>query len=247
MARSLHLALFIALTLSITSSQVVPYDFYVFATFWLGSVCRTTQCLANQTSKAAPNFWMVHGLWPQISGGPNPAFCTNTTAFDPNLLGPQLLNMTNTFWVSANTSNDYFHTHEWDKHGTCWNDPINPHNETNKLKNYFSTSILYSISLSIYNILAMNSIVPRSEPYQLKDFSNVFNKQPLWKNNSYVMSCSYDKDGNQYFSDLYLCLDLNMKIMACPDGLESTFPNVCNAGTTYYTPLNVSQIEMVTI
>ena len=64
--------------------------------------------------------WTVHGIWPTKNGQIGPLNCNRSDPFDIEYIRPILpelrLHWTN---VRANTAEDNFWKHEWNKHGTC--------------------------------------------------------------------------------------------------------------------------------
>tara|TARA_B100001093_G_C26457062_1_gene854802 strand:+ start:59 stop:667 length:609 start_codon:yes stop_codon:yes gene_type:complete len=61
--------------------------------------------------------WTIHGLWPQTNLESYPVFCRKVT-FDIKKLSP-IIDKLYIDWHSDQTSNDYFWSHEWEKHGSC--------------------------------------------------------------------------------------------------------------------------------
>ena len=62
----------------------------------------------------------MHGIWPTKNGQIGPLNCDHSKPFNPDYIEPILpdlrLHWTN---VRANTDEDNFWKHEWNKHGTC--------------------------------------------------------------------------------------------------------------------------------
>jgi len=67
----------------------------------------------------------LHGLWP--SGSPSDACAEPHSCqkipYDESTISSSTLAKINKYWVGGWSSSKEFRTHEWNKHGTCWNDP----------------------------------------------------------------------------------------------------------------------------
>ena len=113
---------FAILALSFNIAQAVQPDYYVFASIWAGTNCYYRTCYANQTLLLDPTFFNIHGLWPNYWQG-YPAFCDNSSLYDPSSINLQTKLKMQTLWNGMNWTSWDFHDHEWTKHGTCWNDP----------------------------------------------------------------------------------------------------------------------------
>ena len=64
--------------------------------------------------------WTVHGIWPTKPGKKGPFDCDHSKPYNHGLIEPILPNL-RLHWtnVRANTDEDNFWKHEWNKHGTC--------------------------------------------------------------------------------------------------------------------------------
>lgn len=225
------------ITFAITQDQKIPYDFYVFASFWVGSICNLQQCLTNQTELATASFFSIHGLWPDYHNGSFPSYCDNSSVFRPDLIHPTLQQIMDTHWIGLSTSTDSFHDHEWSKHGTCWHDPIPARNYSDKMNAFFAQVVDLSFTYNIYEFLKVHgNIYPSSQPYNLSQFNAVLDKS--LKPGSYILQCVQDAKGNQYLADVNLCLDLNLKPYACPAAIQPNFPSQCSQGLIFYPHLN---------
>jgi len=228
------LAFFVIGILLVSFIEAVPYDYMVYASFWAGTSCTFNQCLKNETENLNHKFWNVHGLWPDYWQG-YPAYCDgNTTIFNPDYLGPAVNTMLTRYWSGLNDSSLLFHNHEWQKHGSCWNDKDPNAGVATKMKNYFSTVMEFALDLNIYGIMEANQINPRSEPYPLATLENLFDL--YWKPNTYLFECIQDANHNQYLNAAYVCLDLNMRIQECPPNFAAYFTQ-CTSDLIYYLPL----------
>jgi ribonuclease T2 family protein len=63
----------------------------------------------------------IHGLWPQYNSTSWPQYCNTTEKFNYTALTP-LLPQIQKYWgtcTSFNHTEEWFLSHEWEKHGTC--------------------------------------------------------------------------------------------------------------------------------
>lgn len=61
--------------------------------------------------------WSIHGLWPQTSLDSYPTFCRKVS-FDIKKLNT-ILDDLHYDWYSTVEPDEYFWSHEWEKHGSC--------------------------------------------------------------------------------------------------------------------------------
>jgi ribonuclease T2 len=210
----------------------VPYNNYVFESFWLGSICEFQECLTNQTQNISTTWWNIHGLWPGYQTG-WPQYCNNNSQYIPGSIDPVLFDQMQKLWIGMNESNDMFHTHEWTKHGTCWNDQVNFVSQTQKQNDFFGTVVTLALNYDFYQTLQKGGIVPSEDPYDLSDFNTVLTS--AWGPNTFTYDCLEGLDGNQYLLDLNICLDLEYNPAPCPP-LDVT---TCVDSPIYYLPISI--------
>jgi ribonuclease T2 len=61
----------------------------------------------------------MHGMWPQNMDGSYPQFCTSDSYNDSNL-SDELKARMSVSWNGLYNSTFWFRTHEYNKHGTCF-------------------------------------------------------------------------------------------------------------------------------
>ena len=212
------------------------YDYYLFASIWSGSSCYLQQCWNNQTQDLSPNFFNIHGLWPNNWEG-YPSWCDNNTEYNSNYIEPALYAEMGKFWNGMNWTTDAFHAHEWSKHGTCWNDPAGYNDEDpQKQDDFFFRVMTLAGEIDIYKVLANNEVFPSFSPYPIDAFTQSFNSS--WGNSSYLLNCEMDTQGSQYLFSVYICIDLEYQIMDCPDNVATSFNDLCPWNSTvYYLPV----------
>jgi ribonuclease I len=223
---------FSVLFILIGAISCVPYNNYVFESFWLGSVCTFQQCLTNQTQNISSTWWNIHGLWPGYQTG-WPQFCNNNSQYIPEAIEPVLFQQMSYMWIGMNESNDMFHTHEWIKHGTCWNDEVDFASQAEKQNDFFGTVVTIALQLDFYKALESGGVVPRESPYSMSDINDALSE--AWGSDTYAYDCLTGLDGAQYLVDLNICLDLNYNPAPCPVGVVTT----CVAAPIYYLPVSI--------
>jgi len=240
-------ALFISflLLVSYIKAQNVTYDFYVFASFWVGTICTLSSCLANQTALASPSFFSIHGLWPDYNDGSYPSYCDNSSIFNPAELNAGLKSIMNTHWIGLSTPTDLFHDHEWSKHGTCWNGPESYKTTAEKMNAYFSTVVNIAFQYNLFQSLKLfGNVTPSATPYDLSRFNAAFDR--LLGPGTYILQCQQPQNStDQYLAYTNICLDLDYKPMPCPAALLNNFPGICPPGDIYYPQLNQTTAEEV--
>ena len=95
---------------------------YVFAQEWPGSVCRHNNCQDKYIRNFQGSAFSIHGLWPDIDATSyckTTTFCTHET-FNPSSLSHSTQALLDSSWVGFYNDIDDFRSHEWTKHGTCW-------------------------------------------------------------------------------------------------------------------------------
>ncbi len=220
---------------SLSYIQAASYDYHLFASFWSATNCYFRKCYSNQTGDLNPNFFNVHGLWPNYWKG-YPAYCGNIPDYNPDYLPKLLLDKMRTDWNGMNWTTDDFHDHEWTKHGTCWDDPLGNVSDSRKQLDFFTTSMSVAYRLDLAGSLRRGGVVPSKEPYELKAFTKIFDR--ALGAGTYLLECEQDHNGKEYIFSIYVCLDLNYKTFECPDNLAPYFNDICPEGPIYYPPVD---------
>jgi ribonuclease T2 len=181
------------------------YDYYVFATEWAGTVCRHQKC--TQASGIDPNFFNIHGLWPSQHGQFNKPSDCDGPSFSDTYLSEETISGLGKYWSGLYNSAIRFHTHEWSKHGTCWNDDANT--QVNAIEDFFQHVLSIAQIYNAHSILTQAGIRPGSiYPYQAikKALTGVYGDQ-----NSFTIQCQAGQ-----LSGIEICLDKSYKPMKCP-------------------------------
>nr|UTK45931.1 ribonuclease Oy-like protein [Crepidula fornicata] len=188
------------------------WDILILTQSWPPAVCifvenedKKCDIPSNITS------WIIHGLWPTLTGTEGPNYCNNSWKFDINevkTLRPKL----DWNWPASSkgeTVNDFW-AHEWDKHGTCAAElPA-----LNTEMAYFNTTLGLHFHYNISKILMESGIIPIDDrAYKAEDILDV-----LKKNLGFYPSISCVKDKNTekyYLEQVEICLTKTFQLTDC--------------------------------
>lgn len=184
-------------------TKSTDFEFYVFASEWRGSICSYNKCSLDSAS----NFWNIHGLWPS-DGSQGVNFCSEEK-FDPSQLSG-LESSVAKYWSGLYSDDNGFHSHEWQKHGTC----SGMDQET-----YFSTTIQLALHLDVYGTLSSAGITPGSK-VACQDIAKALTDK--YQVNSFTVSAQ-----SGYLSQIELCVSKDLKATECPRR------NICNGSVQY--------------
>lgn len=102
--------------------SVLSYDYYIFSQELPATICKTKDCQKSMELNMKPTYLNIHGLWPETnSSSIKPWYCLQND-YDESRLSQDLLAELDKYWVGLYTDAFWFRSHEWGKHGTCWND-----------------------------------------------------------------------------------------------------------------------------
>jgi ribonuclease T2 len=206
--------LIISLLFTAALAQNNGYTYYVFASEWAGSICQENSC----TYTNIPTNWFnIHGLWPTNAAGTGPENCTGPI-FNPLALTQQTLAQMATYWSGLYSDDDTFYAHEWEKHGTCWQDSDGNQRE----EDFFTKALAVAHQVDVYAALATGGVTPRSEPYTYDDIKNALNTAF----GDVMVQCQSDN-----LNEVQVCLDLKYNPMNCPNATISCNENI------YYHPI----------
>ncbi|XP_047625708.1 ribonuclease T2 isoform X1 [Phacochoerus africanus] len=173
---------------------------------WPMTVCNE---VANNCEHP-PDYWTIHGLWPDKSGE-----CNRSWPFNPDEIKGLLPDM-RLYWPdvlhSSPNHSVHFWRHEWEKHGTC----AAQLDALNSQRKYFGKT------LDLYKELALNStlqklgIKPSISYYQISDIKDalvgVYGVVPK-------VQCLPPKSGEkvQTLGQIELCLTRDLQLQDCPE------------------------------
>uniref|UniRef100_A0A287ALP1 Ribonuclease T2 n=1 Tax=Sus scrofa TaxID=9823 RepID=A0A287ALP1_PIG len=207
-----------------------------------GRRARALEEVANNCEHP-PDYWTIHGLWPDKSGE-----CNRSWPFNPDEIKGLLPDM-RLYWPdvlhSSPNHSVHFWRHEWEKHGTC----AAQLDALNSQRKYFGKT------LDLYKELALNStlqklgIKPSISYYQISDIKHalvgVYGVVPK-------VQCLPPKSGEkvQTLGQIELCLTRDLQLQDCPEpgepapqrreagpgGTPILGLEICEDGPVFYPP-----------
>jgi len=238
----------IALLLLCSTAIATTYDYYVFAIEWAGSLCATQDCSSSDDAGISTTNMNIHGLWPSVSSGTQPADCPGP-AWNPASINSSTTAAMVADWSGLYSSASQFHDHEWTTHGACWNDP---NTSGNKINDFFSQVISVAKTLDVYNALISNNIKPSSSAtYSTTQLTTAMTK--AFNVDKFTIICIEDSDflgySKTYFNGFYMCLDLTYKPMDCPSSADFYLEEFGESGCSYdsqllFPPISTSSENM---
>lgn len=210
------------------------YDNYMLATEWIASVCRVKTC--NPSIPTQTTFFNVHGLWPNLLEKPSssPQSCS-VIPLVMSSLPADLQSMLWTRWNSLYNEQTGFLTHEWEKHGTCWN-PVLPQSMIDGIpsdlkpsvvkfisdyqaglrlsEDYLRLTLMLAAKYNPFAILTAGGVKPNnSNTVTVGDIIQVY-KQSLGISKMSII-CSKSRDGLSLLTEIRVCLSLNYNPIDC--------------------------------
>lgn len=212
-----------------STAEGPQYDFYKFAKEWSGTICYGgTSCNYDNLGK---NQWNQHGLWPNQWKTYNIPGCSKEP-WDVKKFSAAEKAEVVSFWDGMYSSNEGFWSHEWTKHGTCW-DPkkgdlskmpaaLRSHIQSSRTEqanggplmvDYFHTVYLTQKPLDFFTVLSRAKITPSQDTYTFDDIKVALQRGFGIKNMDIICK---KKDGQSLLSEVRICIDLNYNVMDCP-------------------------------
>ncbi|KAJ3296079.1 ribonuclease T2-like [Blyttiomyces sp. JEL0837] len=166
--------------------------------------------------KTAPsNAWTIHGLWPDNCDG-----TYNSSAFgcDPARIyedvesrlvaaNPSFLSQIQKLWIGADGNTNWFWSHEWTKHATCFS-VVHPscygsaYTKDIDVVDFFRATLKLTQDYAVYDVLANAGIVPSENvTYTIPQMNAAFNK--TLGGNIPAFQCVKDSKGNQYVTEAW--------------------------------------------
>ncbi|XP_064342544.1 ribosomal protein S6 kinase alpha-2 isoform X3 [Camelus dromedarius] len=172
----------------------------------------TTVCMeVGNSCSAPPDYWTIHGLWPDKSEE-----CNRSWHFNPEEIKDLLPDM-KMYWPdllhSSRNRSLHFWRHEWEKHGTC----AAQLDALNSQKKYFGKSLGLYKDLALNSILQKLGIKPSNNSYQIR-------RACSWTSRSGDHTCLRFHRGKGKFSKMPIAqlLELWKKIEVEPMETETT-------------------------
>jgi ribonuclease T2 len=176
-----------------TSDSNTPgqFDYYLLTLSWAPQFCATNPN-GRGTAECNPSKHMglvVHGLWPQYNNGKWPEDCASTPPVSTSTVNHMLPMMPGKQLIQ----------HEWSKHGTC---------SGLSVKDYFGSIEKLYTGLSVPDEFKKPADSAQTSP---RDIEAAFASANSAPQEAFRVSCP-----QQDFSAVQICLDKDLKYMACP-------------------------------
>lgn len=140
-------------------SRTQEWKKLVLTHHWPVSVCK----MDDVACQSPPNYWTLHGLWPDKS-----EMCNKSWHFNRSEIEDLLPDM-NKFWPDVlHPNQSQLWKHEWQKHGTC----AASLSCLDTQHKYFSTSLDLYKKTDLNSFLEKSGIVPSTKYYRVDDIRN---------------------------------------------------------------------------
>jgi ribonuclease I len=205
------------------------YDFYKFAKEWSGTTCYETKCVDDHLGRKE---WNQHGLWPNQWHTFNIPGCSNEP-WDSSKFNAVEMKQLISFWDGMYSADNGFWSHEWTKHGKCWDANKGDltkmsHDLQHHIKNsredlaagksqevdYFQTVYLVQKPLDFYQVLENAGITPGTETYTFDAIKSALQTGFGVQNMDII--CKKSKEGDSMLSEVRICIDLDYNVFNCP-------------------------------
>ena len=185
--------------LNFTDDEKIPvydkYDVYVFSISYGPTTCRVRgkQCYEILKYKKYNKF-ILHGLWPTYKSGVIPQMCNIGMDIDVSLTDERNISE---YWYSLYNTNKFFWTHEYNKHGMCYNQRIKE--DINDYDIYFDKvmEIYHKNNFSRLFDFAYEGFFPRLQKVNKTYLYSKLSQRYL--KNSFYLTCK--KIDNEFYLD----------------------------------------------
>ncbi|XP_034525323.1 ribonuclease T2 isoform X2 [Ailuropoda melanoleuca] len=198
---------------------------------WPVTVCKEVE----HDCRDPPDYWTIHGLWPDKAEECNGSWPFNLEEIK------DLLPKMKMYWpdVIHPLNHSHFWKHEWEKHGTC----AAQVDTLNSEKKYFGRSLDLYQQLELNSMLQKLGIKPSINYYQISDIkdalASIYGVIPK-------VQCLPPKQGEevQTIGQIELCFTKELQLRNCTEPGEPREPRgawgpgleVCEDGPAFYPP-----------
>ncbi|XP_003792469.1 ribonuclease T2 [Otolemur garnettii] len=147
------------------SSDTHEWKKLIMVQHWPETVCEEIK----NDCRDPPNYWTIHGLWPDKSEE-----CNRSWPFNLEEIKDLLPEM-KTYWpdlIHPSPNRSRFWKHEWEKHGTC----AAQVDVLNSQKKYFGKSLALYQKLDLNSVLLKLGIKPSINYYHVRDFEDALTR-----------------------------------------------------------------------
>ncbi|XP_053567077.1 ribonuclease T2 [Bombina bombina] len=216
------------------SSRQHEWSKLILTHHWPVTVCK----MDGVHCENPPNYWTVHGLWPEKS-----QMCNNSWHFDPSQI-QEIMTEMNKCWPDVlHPNRTQLWKHEWQKHGTC---AASLECLNTQLK-YFSKALEMYKNVDLNSALEKAGIKPSKSYYKMSDIKNamlnIYGVMPKFQ-------CVPPQQGEnaQTLGQIEICFTKEIKARNCTHNLDepeikwdsyNEELQVCDDNLcTYYPPVN---------
>ncbi|KAJ7970778.1 Ribonuclease [Quillaja saponaria] len=197
------------------------YDYFRLALRWPNSYCRSNNC--RQT---VPQYFTIHGLWPQKNDGSELSNCNTTEQLTDALLNNFKSDLPN-YWPDLSTTyfeaSKGFWRYQWTKHGSCSSSKFKP-------SQWVERAITLTKTHDVLSMLKKAGILPNGASYTT---SKILKAIQDGTSKPADIVCNKDKNGNMYLFEVRLCFDYDAnaitncqnKARQCDAGRNPIFPS----------------------
>ncbi|KAG9394640.1 Ribonuclease T2-like [Carpediemonas membranifera] len=176
----------------------------------------------------------IHGLWPTDWESYGPNNCPGD-AWDASKLSGLKSDLTKYWPTYMSNSDDTFHQHEWEKHGTCAAYAKVGNGAVHDELSYFTTVLGLLHKLQITKALADHNITPSI--HTTYEYSDIVNALHYGTGKLVSVTCLGPHNGPKYFTQATACYDKTLTQIDCPLDLVHRNAQGCKADEfkiTYY-------------
>jgi ribonuclease T2 len=172
--------------------------------------------------------WTLHGLWATRSDGTWPSNCDPSDYLSQEQIEP-IESQIMKYWLSYKQDSFSFWSHEWSTHGTC----AKGHSGIDGQLSFFTDVINLLKSVNIDSVFSNAGIIPtRSQNYTINQFNDAA-KKALGVDLCYRCetpgrrevdgSAVRSSTGHNNLGDIFMCVDMNLKLMSCPASIYKNY------------------------
>lgn len=219
------------------SSDNHEWEKLIMVHHWPATVCKEVE----NDCRNPPDYWTIHGLWPDKAEE-----CNRSWHFNLEEIKDLLQDM-RIYWpdvIHSSPNGSFFWKHEWQKHGTC----AAQLDALNSQKKYFAKGLDLYRGLALNSMLQKLGIIPSGNYYQIADIKDalagLYGVIPK-------IQCLLPKQGEevQTIGQIELCFTKDLQLRNCTEPGElaaagqGAWPagaamglQVCKDGPVFYPP-----------
>ncbi|XP_043819566.1 ribonuclease T2 isoform X2 [Dromiciops gliroides] len=175
---------------------------------WPTTVCKEIE----NDCRDPPDYWTIHGLWPDKAGE-----CNRSWHFNLDEIKDLLPDMKH-FWpdvIHPSPNRSQFWKHEWEKHGTC----AAQLDALNSQKKYFGKCLEFYKAIDLNGVLQKLNIEPSVSYYQEEDIQTLGQIEFCFSKDLHLRNCT-EPEVPPFLKDALLADETSMShgLSLCEDG-----------------------------